>query len=63
VPRDQLVQLRHERGVSAQGEIRADSVLDSEESQVFEMGKLVLNERLGGEVCERRTTPQREGFS
>ena len=38
VPRDQLIQLRHERGVSPQGEIRANSVLDREQSQLFETG-------------------------
>jgi hypothetical protein len=57
---DQRLELAYHLGVAPGGEVLADRLLDRPEPQLLEPADLERRERLGGDVVERRTPPQRE---
>src|SRR5262249_3215722 len=48
--RDQHLQLRHQRSVATEGELRLNSLLQREQSQLLEPPDLRLRERLVAEI-------------
>ena len=57
---DEHLELAHDVGVVAGGEIGVKPPLDRDEPQLLQPGERALGERLVGEVGQRRPSPQRE---
>ena len=57
---NERLQLAHERGVAAVGEVGFDSVLEARQPQVLEPFDLVSCEPLVCEIGQRRSSPERE---
>ena len=58
--RDKPLELGHQLAVVAQGEIGVDPVLDRRKPKIFESPRLESDERLVGEIRQRRTSSQRQ---
>src|SRR5439155_16490339 len=60
---DERLELEHELGVPAQGEVGLDSLLERDGAELLEPGDLGLRERLVRKVGECRTAPQGKGVA
>ena len=60
---DERVELRHQRGVAAERELRIEASLQRDQPQLLETTGLAPRERLVGEIRERGSAPETERFS